>query len=474
MTSRSLVHHGGSEVVVVLALAVLAACTPPTPQGEATLALLPPPQVQPPVTRRTPTRVIIEMETNERPAKLADGVEYTFWTFAGTVPGPFLRVREGDEVEFRIANHPSSQHPHNIDLHAVTGPGGGARSSLVAPGQKATFAFQALNPGVYVYHCATTPVAMHVANGMYGLILVEPRDGLPPVDREYYVMQGEVYTHDDFGAAGHQSFDMERTIDEDPAYVVFNGAVGALQEERALTASVGETVRIYMGNGGPNLTASTHVIGEIFDRVWHEGGTLVNENVQSTVVPAGGAAILEFTVEVPGTYLLVDHSLSRAFNKGALGMLRVDGPENPTVFTGRIQEGVYAPEGGAIQSVGGPPVTTRATRTPAERLAAGARTYAQICAACHQPSGAGVPGVFPPLAGADYLNADPERAIRAVLNGLSGSITVNGVEYRSAMPAVQLTDDDIADVLSWVYSQWGNAGTVVAPAQVARARAEAH
>lgn len=315
---------------------------------------------------------------------------------------------------------------------------------------------------------------MHIANGMYGLILVEPRDGLPPVDHEYYVAQGEFYTRDDFGVSGLQPLDMARVIDEDPAYVVFNGTVGALSDERALTASVGETVRIFMGNGGPNLAASTHLIGEIFDRVSHDGGTLVNQNVQTTLIPAGGAAVLEFGVQVPGTYLLVDHSISRAFNKGALGMLRVEGAENPSVFSGRIQEGVYAPDGGAIQSVGGPPPAPLPPRTLEERLTAGARTYGQSCSACHQPTGLGIPGVFPPLANSDFLNADPDRAIRAVLGGLTGAITVNGAEYRSTMPAVLLTDDEIADVLSWVLSQWGNAGTIVTAAQVAMARSGMH
>jgi nitrite reductase (NO-forming) len=460
--------------LALVSLFGLAACAPEVPEGQESMVLLPPPEVPPPIDRRSPTRIVIELETNERTTRLADGVDYTFWTFGGTVPGPFLRVRQGDEVEFRIANHPSSMHPHNIDLHAVTGPGGGAHSSLVAPAQSATFVFRALNPGLYVYHCATTPVAMHIANGMYGLILVEPREGLTPVDREYYVMQGEVYTRDGFGTPGHQPFDMARAIDEDPAYVVFNGSVGAISDERALTASVGETVRLFVGNGGPNLVSSTHVIGEIFDRVWHEAGTLVNENVQSTLIPAGGAAILEFALEVPGTFLLVDHSLTRAFNKGALGMLRVEGPEDPSIYSGRIAEGVYAPEGGAIQSVGGTPPAAQPEMTQAQRLEAGSRTYAQSCAACHHPLGVGVPGVFPPLAGSDYLNADPQRAVGIVLAGLTGPITVNGVEYTSAMPALHLTDDEIANVLSWVYSQWGNSGAVVTAAEVALARAGTH
>jgi nitrite reductase (NO-forming) len=452
--------------ILLMAGAAGVGCADERLRGEEAADLVAPPGVPAPINRGHPTRVIVHLETNERTLPLADGVEYTFWTFAGSVPGPLLRIREGDVVEFHLSNHPTSHNPHNIDLHAVTGPGGGAHSSLVAPGQTATFEFKALNPGLYVYHCATAPVGMHVANGMYGLILVEPKGGLPRVNREYYVMQGEFYTRDEHGAPGHQAFDMRRALAEDPPYVVFNGAVGALVDDRALTASVGETVRLFVGNGGPNLISSFHVIGEIFDRVWHEAGSVVNRNVQTTLVPAGGAAMVEFALDVPGTYILVDHSLFRAFNKGALGMLRVGGSDDRGVFAGRIDEGVYRPEGGAIQIIAPPPVESPRAETVAERIEFGRRAYAQACEACHQPDGEGIPGAFPPLAAADFLNEDERRAIRTVINGLSGPITVNGVEYNSVMPAVALSDEDVANVLTYVYSQWGNSGAVIMPEQV--------
>ena len=455
------------HLVILFAVAALGiSCADERLCGEETAALEAPPGVPAPIGRRHPTKVVVHLETNERTLPLADGVEYTFWTFGGSVPGPLLRVGEGDLVEFHLSNHPSSQNPHNIDLHAATGPGGGAHSSLVAPGQSATFAFKALNPGLYVYHCATAPVGMHVANGMYGLILVEPRNGLPTVDREYYVMQSEFYTRAGYGAPGLQPFDMRKALAEDPPYVVFNGAVGSLVGDRALTAQVGETVRLFVGNGGPNLISSFHVIGEIFDRVWHEAGALVNRNVQTTLIPAGGASMVEFTLEAPGTFILVDHSLFRAFNKGALGMLRVEGPENTEVYSGRIDEGVYRPEGGAIQRIAVPPLQPAPARTTAERSEIGRRVYAQNCAACHQPQGVGIPGVFPPLAQADYLNADAQRAIRVVVHGLSEPITVNGIEYNSIMPAQALSDEDVANVLTYVYSQWDNSGAVITPERV--------
>jgi nitrite reductase (NO-forming) len=454
--------------------AALLACRPSdraaTPERAALTA---PPAVPPPIDRDRPAEVVVELEAREVTSPLATGVDYTFWTFGGTVPGSFVRVRQGDHVRFTLSNHPTSRHPHNIDLHAVTGPGGGAASSFVAPGQSATFAFTALNPGLYVYHCATAPVGMHIANGMYGLILVEPPGGLPRVDREYYVMQGEFYTRDGLGVPGHQPFDMSRAIAEDPAYVVFNGAVGALTNDRALGATVGETVRLYVGNGGPNLISSFHVIGEIFDRVWDEAGSVPNANIQTTLVPAGGAAIVEFRVDVPGTFILVDHSIFRAFNKGALAMLRVEGPADSGVYSGRLAEGIYRPEGGAVQQVPEPMVEPPRARTTAERIEFGERVFTQNCAPCHQVDGRGIPGAFPPLAGSDYLNADVSRAIAIVLNGLSGEITVNGTVFNSVMPAVHLDDEDVANVLTYVYSQWGNRGAAVTPAQVRAVRAAA-
>ena len=304
------------------------------------------PQVPPRITRRHPSKVVVELEVSEVNLPMADGVEYTFWTFGGKVPGKFIRVRQGDTVEFHLMNHPDSRFPHNIDLHAVTGPGGGAASSNTAPGRRTQFTFKAINPGLYVYHCATAPVGEHVANGMYGLILVEPPGGLAPVDREYYVVQSDFYTKGPHHEKGHQPFDMEKAIEEHPTYVVFNGAEGSLLGDKALKAKVGERVRLFVGNGGPNLVSSFHVIGEIFDRVYGEAGTRYSEHIQTTLVPAGGAAIVEFKVDVPGSYKLVDHSILRAFNKGALGELKVEGPEAKAIYSGKQAESDYQAKGG--------------------------------------------------------------------------------------------------------------------------------
>jgi nitrite reductase (NO-forming) len=291
------------------------------------------PAVPPPITRDYATTVQVELETVEKVMPLADGVPYTFWTFGGQVPGTFIRVREGDQVEFTLKNHHTSAVPHNIDLHAVTGPGGGAAATLTLPGQDSKFTFRALNPGLYIYHCAVSPVPMHIANGMYGLILVEPAEGLPPVDRELYVLQSEFYAKPGATPGAPHTLDMEKGAAEQPTHVVFNGAVGALTGDRAPTVQVGETVRLFVGNGGPNLSSSFHVIGEVFDHVYGEGGTEISQrNVQTTLVPAGGSAIVEFRAEKAGTLVLVDHAIFRAFNKGALGMINVVGPDAPAVF----------------------------------------------------------------------------------------------------------------------------------------------
>ena len=450
-----------------------------------------PPHVPPPTLRKFSARVIVNLEVREVVKKLSDGVEYTFWTFGGSVPGSFIRIREGDVVEFHLNNHPSSKLPHNIDLHAVTGSGGGAASTFTAPGHSSQFTFQALNPGLFVYHCATAPVPMHIGNGMYGLILVEPKDGLPPVDKEYYVMQGEFYTSGKYGEEGLQSFDMGKAIDERPPYVVFNGAVGSLVGDKAITANVGERVRIYFGVGGPNLTSSFHIIGEIFDKVYPEAGlSLPNANVQTTLVPAGGAVVVEFKVNVPGTFILVDHSLTRAFNKGALGMLKVSGPENRVIYSGKEIDAVYlgaqADEGSdsakreaelkakiAAEIQSNPAIAGLTKEMQTEK---GKQVYMGLCFACHQPDGKGLPAAFPPLAGSDFMLADRERAIRVVLKGLTGPVTVSGKTINSAMPPQEavLTDTQIADVLTYVFNSWGNQGDAFKTDQVKAIRNQNH
>ncbi len=291
-----------------------------------------PASVPAPIAARAPQTLKYRMETVELPGKLDDGTSFTYWTFDRQVPGPMLRVRLGDTVQLTLANARDSKMIHSIDLHAVTGGHGGGEHTQVAPGQEKTITFKALNPGLYVYHCATPLVPQHIAAGMYGMILVEPEAGLAPVDREYYVMQGEMYTGRPHGAKGHQEADLEKMSNELPDYYVFNGAVGALSKTHKLQAKVGDKVRIYFGVGGPNKISSFHVIGEIFDTVYSEGSfTGRKHDVQTTLVAPGGATIVEFQVQHPGSYLLVDHALSRA-GKGAVGVLEVTGDPVPGVY----------------------------------------------------------------------------------------------------------------------------------------------
>ena len=300
-----------------------------------------PDDLPPPVGKREPQTVRVDLVSVEVEGRLAEGTTFGYWTFNGKVPGPFVRVRVGDTVDIHLKNSADSAMIHSVDFHAATGPGGGAAALQVDPGQEKSMTWKALVPGLYVYHCATPMVAEHIANGMYGLILVEPEEGLPPVDHEFYVMQGEVYTDVPYGQHGSAEFSVEKLLNEHPEYFVFNGSVGALSKLHPLQAKVGDTVRIFFGVGGPNFTSSFHVIGEIFDKVYALGGVLSKpiEGIQTVSVAPGGAVITEFRTKVPGNYTLVDHALARA-ERGLLGILHVEGAPNPDVYNGQVMSGM--------------------------------------------------------------------------------------------------------------------------------------
>lgn len=291
-----------------------------------------PSDLPPPVAGDGPRTVKVGLQTTEVTGKLADGASYHYWTFNGKVPGPFIRARVNDTVEVALTNAMDSNESHSVDLHAVIGPGGGAVATNAAPGETKSFSFKATRPGLYVYHCATPMVARHIANGMYGMILVEPQGGLAKVDREFYVMQGEVYTTEPLGTKGLLTESKDKLLAEHPEYVVFNGSASGLKN-KPLRAKVGETVRIYFGDGGPNLTSSFHVIGAIFDKVYPFGsiGEAALSSVQTAGVPAGGSAVVEMKFVEPGKYILVDHALSRV-ERGAAGVFEVDSPADETVF----------------------------------------------------------------------------------------------------------------------------------------------
>jgi len=289
-----------------------------------------------PVGKREATTVKMSLEAVELEGILdpAKKTTFTYWTYNGKVPGPMLRARVGDTVEVTLSNAKNSSVTHNVDLHAVWGQGGGAAATVVAPGESKSFVFKAMNPGLYVYHCATPIIPQHISSGMYGLILIEPAGGLPKVDKEFYMMQGEIYT--DGAATGHRAFDVPSLLAEHPTDVVINGSRMALANA-PMKVKVGDNVRVFFGVGGPNLTSAFHAIGTIFDKVYPEAALAdVHHNIQTTVVPPGGATMVEFNARVPAKYIFVDHALSR-FAKGNAAIMIAEGDEQPKVFhTGKL------------------------------------------------------------------------------------------------------------------------------------------
>jgi copper-containing nitrite reductase len=294
-----------------------------------------PADVPVPIGSRVPTTVHITLTAEEVVGQLdpASNTTYRYWTFNGKVPGPMIRVRQGDTVEVTLRNDARSRMVHSVDFHAALGPGGGAAFSQAIPGQSKTFTFQATTPGLFVYHCGTPMIAEHIANGMYGLILVEPSGGLSRVDHEYYFMQGEIYTTAAKGKAGLQQFSDAKLMDEDPEYFVFNGAVDALTKRHPLRADEGETVRLFFGDAGPNATSSLHVVGEIFTRDYVQGSLTSPPltGIQTAAVPPGSAALLELTASVPGQFSVMDHAMAR-MAKGLLAILDVTGAENAALM----------------------------------------------------------------------------------------------------------------------------------------------
>jgi nitrite reductase (NO-forming) len=346
---KSRVQRSSTATAIGMALAAALAIGAPLPAAADDAAAVnisrAPDDLPAPLARREPQTVRVALETREVMGQLDDGTSYRFWTFDGQVPGPMLRVRVGDTVEVVLSNHADSWLNHNVDFHAVTGLHGGGHATMAEPGRSGSFTFKALNPGLYVYHCATPSVSQHIANGMYGMILVEPEGGLPPVDREFYVMQGEIYTAEPYGTAGELSESYEKLLAEQPEYYVFNGSVQGLKKETPLRARVGETVRLFFGVGGPNKSSAFHVIGEIFDRAYGLGSVTAapTRDVQTVTVPPGGAMVAEMKLEVPGQYVLVDHALSRV-ERGLAAILEVEGEPVPEIFKEGVSERLAAVE----------------------------------------------------------------------------------------------------------------------------------
>ena len=358
-------------IVLLLAISVLSVTLPmslvsaDTEQpAEAPNRSLPPTDI--PSAPSPANRVVITLITEEKLGQLANGVTYDFWTYNGTVPGPLIRLRVGQVVEMHIINPPNSTMVHSIDSHGILGQGGGGAYSQTAPGNESIFQFTAMNPGLFLYHCATPDIPSHIANGMYGLMLVEPQGGLPKVDDEFYIVQGEFYTMGPYGQQGFQAFSYQKAQAETPDYVVFNGRVGALTGKGTMRVKVGDSVRVFFGNAGPNLDSALHIIGGIMDRAY-EDGSLASPpllEVQTILVPAGSAAMVEFTAQTPGVLTLVDHSLFR-LHQGAAATFTVTGASNPAIILS-IKNGTGpAPVTSATNATSETQTISSETQTPA-------------------------------------------------------------------------------------------------------------
>ena len=330
------VNYFTKEQQPVYALGPVAAAKPlaPLPDAHANLPceialLTAAPDVPPPITRRHPVLLICNMTFDAVTSSLTRKYKYEFWTMNGTCPGPFIRTRVGDVVEVNVTNNDTSGMPHNIDFHAIMGPGGGAPLLLADQHKTKSGHFKMTVPGLYVYHCAAAPVPLHIANGMYGLILVEPEGGLPLVDKEFYVMQSEFYIDEPDKGSNVATCAYDKGLREDADVVVFNGREGSLTDKSVLKSNVGDRVRIFFGNGGPNLISSFHVIGGIFDKLYREGDLISPpaRGVQTTLVPPGGSCVVELKTDVPGNLTLVDHALFR-LDKGCVGFLQVGGAKD--------------------------------------------------------------------------------------------------------------------------------------------------
>ena len=311
----------------------------PVPAGEVNVAYAP--KVPPAATRTSQAIVSVHFDVVEGAQAIdPNGTLYTTWGYrldgdnqvtTGT-PGPMIRARVGDVLRFSLTNDGTM--PHNVDLHAVTGQGGGAKDLTVAPGETATIEARLLYPGFFMYHCAAGDVPMHISQGMYGGILVDPETPLPAVEHELYMVQSEYYTTK--AADGSLTTDRAAITDESPSHVVFNGAVGSLTGDNAPRIKVGESMRIFFINAGLNLDSNFHPIGSHWDRVWEDAGLLNPplRGIQTILVPAGGGTVVDLIGQVPATIVLVDHALARAFDKGAIGQIVVEGNPNPEIYEG--------------------------------------------------------------------------------------------------------------------------------------------
>jgi nitrite reductase (NO-forming) len=303
-----------------------------TVQGVKTVA----PAVPPPVTRPDNRIVAYDLSVKETSAKIAPGLTYlSLWTFDGVVPGPVMRAKVGDVIRFTLHSDGKNVTSHNIDFHFVSGACGGCADTGVKPGEAKTIEVRALYPGLFMYHCAYNQdgnmAAVHIANGMYGFLIVDPAVPLPAVDHEFLLVESEFYVES--AGKGRGVCSLQDLMAENPSYIFFNGKSAELNPP--LTIRVNDRVRLYVGRGGVNGFAAFHVIGAIFDKVYPDGGTLDaprEHGIQTVTVPAGGATIVEFVAPVPGKLTAVDHNLSRDYFKGLGQVINVQGSASPEIY----------------------------------------------------------------------------------------------------------------------------------------------
>jgi nitrite reductase (NO-forming) len=406
--------------------------------------------------------VDVDLVASDETVSIASGVDYQAWTFGGTVPAPIIHVRQGQTVNVTFTNHGTMQ--HSIDFHAAITP-----PSLhyveVQPGKSIKFSFVANVPGAFLYHCGTPPVLLHIANGMYGALIVDPATPLPPAARSYVIVQSEWYTQQVSGHLMGPNF--ERMKEERPDEVVFNGSAFQYRDH-PLIATAGERVRLYVVDAGPDLWSSFHVIGAIFDKVYPDGDAAHAQSGVSTYSVAPGAGtVFDLTLPEPGNYPFVDHDMAHA-TIGAIGVLQVRGKDGsiPVEATAAAPAEPAAPAADmAAASAALGPYHVDAGK--------GATLYGANCAACHQPTGMGIAGAFPPLKdNPAVLDANATKQIDVVLNGLHGE-TIGGTAYGTPMPPFggTLNDAEIADIINHERSSWGNHGKQIAATDVKTRRA---
>lgn len=415
------------------------------PIAAARDARLPPLQAGPSIN--------VDMIATDRAVTIASGVQYQAWTFNGSVPGPIIHVRQGQTVNVTVTNRGTMQ--HSIDFHAAMTPPD-LHYIEIDPDQTIHFSFVARVPGAFLYHCGTPPVELHMANGMYGALIVDPATPLPPAAASYVLVQGEWYTQQVSGTL--MGADYEKMMQERPDEVVFNGAAFQYRDH-PLKAAPGERVRIYLVDAGPNLWTSFHVIGAIFDRVYPDGTAAdALSGVSTYTVGPGAGAVFDLVIPDPGKYAFVDHDMAHMM-LGAQGILQVGTPATPPTPSAAAPSPASAPL----------PVPAGPYRFDAAK---GAVLFAANCAACHQPTGMGLPAAFPPLKDNPVVqDPDPTKQIDVVLQGLHGE-NVGGTVYPSAMPPFSslLNDAQIADIINHERSSWGNHGKLITADQVKTAR----